>query len=54
MGYIKAAVHEGIGLPLEQAMAVERKYSRENRMTHDAGEGLRAFAEKRKPDFQNR
>ena len=26
MGYIKAAVYEGIDLPMEQALAVERKY----------------------------
>jgi enoyl-CoA hydratase len=54
MGYIKAAVREGIDLPMEQALAVERRYGLENLGTHDAREGLRAFAEKRKPDFQSR
>ena len=54
MGYIKVAVHEGIDLPLEQALAVERKYSLENRSTQDAQEGLSAFAEKRKPNFLSR
>jgi enoyl-CoA hydratase/carnithine racemase len=54
MGYIKAAVREGIDLPMEQALAVERKYGLENLKTHDAKEGLKAFAEKRKPDFQSR
>lgn len=54
MGYIKAAVYEGIDLQMEQALAVERKYSAENHKTHDAKEGLTAFVEKRKPDFQNR
>jgi len=54
MGYIKVAVHEGIDLPMEQALAVERKYSQENRSTLDAQEGLSAFAEKRKPNFLNR
>lgn len=54
MGYIKAAVHEGIDLPMEQALAVERKYGLENLGTHDAKEGLAAFAEKRKPAFQGR
>ncbi len=54
MGYIKVAVHEGIDLPMEQALAVERKYSQENRFTHDAQEGLSAFAEKRKPNFLSR
>jgi len=54
MGYIKAAVREGIDLPMEQALAVERRYGLENLGTHDAREGLRAFAEKRKPDFRSR
>ena len=30
MGFIKAAVYEGIDLPMEQALAVERKYGLEN------------------------
>lgn len=54
LGYIKAAVHEGIDLPMEEALAVERKYSAENHRTHDAKEGLRAFIEKRKPNFLNK
>jgi enoyl-CoA hydratase len=54
MGYIKAAVREGIDLPMEQALAVERRYGLENHGTHDAKEGLAAFAEKRKPVFQSR
>ena len=54
MGYIKAAVREGIDLPMEQALVVERRYGFANLGTHDAKEGLRAFAEKRKPDFQSR
>ena len=54
LGFIKAAVHEGIELTLEQALAVERKYSAENGTTHDAKEGLTAFVEKRKPNFLNR
>ena len=54
MGSIKAAVHEGIDLPMEQALAVEQKYSIETRVTDDAQEGLTAFGEKRKPNFQSR
>lgn len=54
MGFIKAAVREGIDLPMEQGLAVERRYGLSNLGTHDAREGLAAFAEKRKPDFQGR
>ena len=54
MGYIKAAVHEGIDLPMDQALVVELKYSMETRVTLDAQEGLTAFGEKRKPNFQSR
>lgn len=51
MGYIKAAVREGMELPLSLALAVERKYGLENLGSHDAKEGLTAFAGKRKPRF---
>jgi len=51
MGYIKAAVREGMELPLSLALAVERKYGLENLGSHDAKEGLTAFALKRKPQF---
>jgi enoyl-CoA hydratase len=54
MGAIKGSVYEGIDLPMEQALAIERRYVRENCATHDAKEGLTAFAEKRKPVFQSR
>lgn len=54
MGYIKAAVREGIDLPMEQALALERSCGLENLATHDAREGLAAFAEKRKPEFLGR
>jgi enoyl-CoA hydratase/carnithine racemase len=54
LGFIKAAVYDGIDLPMEQALAAERKYGLENSKTHDAKEGLTAFAEKRKPEFLSR
>ncbi|MBI2355057.1 MAG: enoyl-CoA hydratase/isomerase family protein [Deltaproteobacteria bacterium] len=51
LGYIKVAVNEGVELTLEQGLEVERRYGLENLKTHDAKEGLTAFAEKRKPTF---
>lgn len=51
LGYIKVAVNEGIDLPMEQSLALERRYGLENLLTHDAKEGLSAFGEKRKPNF---
>src|SRR5512143_2416856 len=39
---------------MEEALAVERRYGLENLGTHDAKEGLVAFAEKRKPEFLGR
>jgi enoyl-CoA hydratase len=51
LGNIKLAVNEGLALPLEQALAVERRYGLENLLTRDAKEGLNAFVEKRKPKF---
>uniref|UniRef100_UPI000A9F08B0 enoyl-CoA hydratase/isomerase family protein n=1 Tax=Geotalea toluenoxydans TaxID=421624 RepID=UPI000A9F08B0 len=54
LGYIKAAVNDGIELPMDEALAVERKYGLENLLTHDAREGLIAFGEKRKPNFMNK
>jgi enoyl-CoA hydratase len=54
MGAIKASVYEGIDLPMEQALAIECRYARENSSTDDAKEGLTAFAEKRRPNFQSR
>jgi enoyl-CoA hydratase len=54
MGSIKASVYEGFDLSMEQALAVERRHTKENCATLDAREGLSAFAEKRKPNFQSR
>lgn len=54
LGFIKASVHEGLELPMAMALAVERKYGLENLLTRDAKEGLKAFGEKRKPNFTNK
>ena len=54
LGFIKASVHEGLELPMGKALDIERKYGLENLRTRDAKEGLKAFAEKRKPNFTNK
>jgi enoyl-CoA hydratase/carnithine racemase len=47
----KRAIDEGFGLPLGQGLAVERAAYEVVLTSEDRNEGLRAFAEKRKPDF---
>ena len=54
MGLIKKAIYEGMNLPMEQALAIERRCFFEVSKTEDAREGLTAFAEKRKANFQGR
>jgi methylglutaconyl-CoA hydratase len=47
----KAAIDEGWGQPLDAALAVERARYDVVLTSEDRNEGLRAFAEKRKPNF---
>jgi methylglutaconyl-CoA hydratase len=47
----KAAIDEGWGQPLAAALAVERARYQVVLASEDRNEGLRAFAEKRKPNF---
>jgi len=47
----KAAIDAGFGQPLEAALAVERAAYEVVLASEDRNEGLRAFAEKRKPNF---
>jgi enoyl-CoA hydratase/carnithine racemase len=47
----KAAIDEGWGQPLPAALAVERAKYEVVLTSEDRNEGLRAFAEKRKPNF---
>ena len=49
---IKAALNAGIDLPLHDALAMERASFQSLFDTADQGEGMRAFIEKRKPDFR--
>jgi enoyl-CoA hydratase/carnithine racemase len=48
---IKRAVHDGAHLPIEEALEVERREFVGVRRTADAVEGITAFLEKRKPEF---
>jgi enoyl-CoA hydratase len=48
---IKRAVFEGLEAPLEKGLALERDLIEQLFRSQDAGEGLKAFSEKRAPEF---
>ena len=48
---IKRCVHEGGQLPLDDGLALEQELVEQLFRSDDAAEGLRAFTEKRKPEF---
>jgi enoyl-CoA hydratase/carnithine racemase len=48
---IKRCVHEGGQQALDQGLALEAELMEQLFNSQDAGEGLRAFVEKRRPDF---
>lgn len=50
----KAAIDEGHGQPLAQALAMERSRYEVVLASHDRNEGLRAFADKRPPKYEGR
>lgn len=52
IGEIKTAVRQGVELPLDAALALERGGIARLFPTRDAREGMEAFAEKRKPAWQ--
>jgi enoyl-CoA hydratase/carnithine racemase len=52
--YVKEAIHNGIELPLDQALRYELDLSVILQTTRDRAEGVRAFLEKRRPDFEGR
>ena len=55
LGLTKRAVREAAGIPFEIALSrLEDLYQHELMATEDAHEGLKAFAEKRKPVWLNR
>jgi enoyl-CoA hydratase/carnithine racemase len=49
---MKQLIEDGFDMPLEQALRHEKLVSAAHMRSWDAGEGGRAFAEKRKPDFR--
>lgn len=54
IGRIKRAVMEGLDLPLDDALALERDLMEPLFETQDAKEGIAAFAEKRAPTYSGR
>lgn len=50
----KHAVDEGMALPIDEALALEHQHYETVLKTEDRLEGLRAFAEKRPPQFKGR
>ncbi|MDQ7053334.1 MAG: enoyl-CoA hydratase-related protein [candidate division KSB1 bacterium] len=54
VAYIKRAVYEGIEKPLDEALALERELIEPLFNSADAQEGIAAFVEKRKPNFQGK
>jgi len=52
--WIKKAIDRGMDAPLETALYIEGESAGHTFGTEDRLEGMRAFLEKRKPDFKNR
>jgi enoyl-CoA hydratase/carnithine racemase len=52
--YAKEAISRGIELPLEQALRYETDLTIILQTTEDRAEGVKAFLEKRKPEFKGR
>ena len=52
--YAKEAVSRGLEMPLEQALRYETDLTVILQTTEDRAEGVRAFLEKRKPEFKGR
>lgn len=51
VAYAKEAIDEGLGLPLSEAQVLETRMFAKLVGTDDMSEGVKAFTEKRKPDF---
>ena len=51
---VKESVNAAYEVPLSQGVRLERRLFQASFGTHDQDEGMKAFVEKRKPNFQNR
>ncbi len=51
-GFAKAAVYQGANLPLDSALDLEARNQKVAMRSRDAKEGIKAFLEKRKPEFR--
>ena len=54
VGHIKRSVQSGAEVPLEYGLAMERELQAKLFASDDAKEGLTAFVERRKPNFQGK
>ena len=50
----KKAVYQGLGIPLPDGLDLEKQFYQLASQSEDAKEGLRAFTEKRKPDYKGK
>jgi enoyl-CoA hydratase/carnithine racemase len=54
VGHIKRAVQSGLEAGFTEGLAMERELQQQLFQSEDAGEGLKAYVEKRKPEFKGR
>ena len=54
VGLIKRALHTGLEVGFEQGLALERELQQQLFLSDDAAEGIRAYNDKRSPEFKGR